>query len=141
MYYGRGSLQFYVLTHLILAMTSSYVVPPRGTKPSLPVDPTPNNYHHLESNRALPHPPNGPIRSEIHDNFTTPLKTSDECLTKRKAALGERNSRISDNKNTHFILGFNDASPLSEKVRHVNGNMKCKRDIDTQFQLGYRILP
>lgn len=45
-------------------MGSSYMAPPPGTQPSLPVNPVPKNYHHLESNRALPHPPKGPPSSE-----------------------------------------------------------------------------
>ena len=47
------------------AMGSSYVAPPPGTSAAQPVDPVPKDYHHLESNRALTHPPKGPTQSEV----------------------------------------------------------------------------
>lgn len=48
----------------IIVMSSSYVAPPPGTQRECPVNPAPQNYHHLESNRALLRPPSGPTQSE-----------------------------------------------------------------------------
>ena len=45
-------------------MSSSYVAPPPGTRREGPVNPTPHDYRHLESDRALLHPPPGPPSSE-----------------------------------------------------------------------------
>ena len=97
-------------------MTMSYTAPPTDARPSTPIDPFPKNFHHLESNRALPHPPKGSNRSEAQENFSIPLAGPDECVTRRSLALGERKTRISDNKNTHFVLGFDEPVTLSEKV-------------------------
>lgn len=96
-------------------MTSSFGCPPSGGRPP-PVNPTPHDYHHLESNRALPHPLKGPIHSEYHDKHKALLKSSGECLSKRKEAVGERTSRTSHNKDSHFVFGFDSGVPLSEKV-------------------------
>ncbi len=97
-------------------MTMSYAAPPVGIKPSTPINHTPKNYHHLESNRALLHPPVGAYCSEVQENFTTPLSGSEEFMSKRVSSFGERTTRISDNKNTHFVLGFDDSVAQSEKV-------------------------
>ncbi len=94
----------------------SYGAPPVGTKPATPIDRTPKNYHHLESNRALLHPPVGAYCSEVQGNFTTPLSGPEECMSKRVSSFGERTTRISDNKNTHFVLGFDGTVDQSEKV-------------------------
>lgn len=68
---GQSRCQNYSLrtlssfTDLHPVMGSSYVAPPPGTHPAPPVDPTPKQFYHLESNRALPRQPSGPERSEV----------------------------------------------------------------------------
>ena len=62
---------------LYIVMGSSYVAPPPETQREGPVNPTPKDYHHLESNRSLLHPPPGPPCSEnmvhVHVYSLTPL--------------------------------------------------------------------
>ena len=45
-------------------MSSSYVAAPPGTQRECPVNPAPQDYRHLESDRALLRPPSGPTQSE-----------------------------------------------------------------------------
>ena len=97
-------------------MTASYGNPRQVTGCLVLVKPDLKDYHHLESDRALTHPPKGPALSEVKQQFTVPLKDTQECITKRRNALDERRSRIGDSKQTHFFLGFDDSKPLSEKV-------------------------
>lgn len=117
-----------------IVMSSSYVAPPAGTQREGPVNPVPQDYHHLESNRALLHPPTGPPCSEnmvlhmidtsciyMHElstqaQFAAPLKSETEAKEQMRAAQTERKSRIEDNKHTHLVLGFDSTPPLSEKV-------------------------
>ena len=54
-------------------MGSSYISPPSGTGPAHPIDPAPKDYHHLESNRALPHPPKGPVKTEVQVIMPLPV--------------------------------------------------------------------
>lgn len=106
-------------------MAMSYPTPPAGVRPSTPCDPFPKDYHHLESNRALMHAPKGGNLTEACGNFTAPLAGPKECLSRRLSALGERTSRISDNKNTHFVLGFDESVALTEKVTHSLDTIVC----------------
>ncbi len=95
---------------------TSFALPPSNAKPRQPIVPDSKNYYHLESNRALLHPLGGGNLSEVRGNFTAPLSGPEECLTKRLSSLRERNDRITDNKGSHIVLGFDKPISMSEKV-------------------------
>ena len=79
MYTSVVCMNLCLMTCIILyaVMSSSYVAPPPETQREGPVNPTPKDYHHLESNRSLLHPPPGPPCSEnmvhVHVYSLTPL--------------------------------------------------------------------
>ena len=98
-------------------MTSSYVSPAKGCTRPPPVDPVPKSYHHLESDRALLHPPKTAHRSEAADQFITPIDDPVESTARRRDVLGERTARIKDNKQSHIFLGFDKPQQISEKVQ------------------------
>jgi Ca2+-binding EF-hand superfamily protein len=102
--------------HTTSVMRSSYVAPPPGTQREGPVNPAPQDYHHLESDRALLHPPTGPLLSENMAQFAAPLKSDTEAMERMEAAQSERDSRIKDSKHTHIVLGFHSTPRLSEKM-------------------------
>ena len=91
---------------------------PQCTEYTKPVVPVYREYHHLESNRALPegHPLLKPDRTEAQDNFARPIKTEEEYTTRNRANLSERTTRIEDNKSTHFVLG---SDPLRQETEQV----------------------
>ncbi|CAI8041472.1 Putative calmodulin-like protein 2 [Geodia barretti] len=103
-------------SHRKSVMSSSYVAPPPGTRREGPVNPAPHDYRHLESDRALLHPPPGPPSSENMTQFGVPLKSEEEARERVREARQERNSRIRDSKLTHIVLGFNSVPKLSEKM-------------------------
>ena len=70
------------------------------------VDPVPKSYRHLESDRALLHPPKTAPRSEAADQFVTPIDDPVESTARKMDVLGERTARIKDNKQSHIYLGF-----------------------------------
>lgn len=97
-------------------MGSSYTAPPSGSSPAHPINPAPKDYHHLESNRALPHPPKGPAKTEVQECFGVLVKSEGVSVGRTRAAVGERTSRMHYNKGTHFFLGFSKTPPLSEQA-------------------------
>ena len=101
-------------------MTSSYISPAKGFSRPPAVDPVPKAYHHLESDRALLHPPKTSSRSEASDQFITPIDDPVESASRMKETLGERTARIKDNKQSHIFLGFDQESQISEKVNHMH---------------------
>jgi hypothetical protein len=103
-------------SHRKSVMSSSYVAPPPGTQREGPVNPAPRDYRHLESDRALLHPPPGPPSSENMAQFGAPLKSEEEARERVREAFQERNSRIRDSKQTHIVLGFDSVPKLSEKM-------------------------
>jgi hypothetical protein len=98
-------------------MTSSYISPGKGHGRPPAVNPAPKDYHHLESDRALPSATKARTsRSEAADQYITPIGDPAECVAKRRETLRERTDRISDNKESHIHLGFDKPKQLSEKV-------------------------
>ena len=97
-------------------MTSSYISPAKGFSRPPAVDPVPKSYHHLESDRALLHPPKTAPRSEAADQFVTPIDDPVESTSRKMDMLGERTARIKDNKQSHIYLGFDRPQQISEKV-------------------------
>ncbi len=57
--------------------------------------------------------------------YGVPVKSRAEGIQRKRAALTERSSRITDNKGTHFILGFDQPPALSEKVRIIICGIVC----------------
>lgn len=107
----------YTLHNVIpTVMTSSYISPAKGFSRPPAVDPVPKSYHHLESDRALLHPPKTSSRSEASDRYVVPIDDPVECASRRRETLGERTARIKDNKQSHIFLGFDEMKQISEKV-------------------------
>ena len=105
-------------------MTSSYISPAKGFSRPPAVDPVPKAYHHLESDRALLHPPKASSRSEASEQYVTPIDDPAESTSRRRETLGERTARIKDNKQSHIFLGFDQEKEISEKViRKCMGNV------------------
>ena len=101
-------------------MTSSYISPGKGHGRPPAVNPTPKDYHHLESDRALPGiTKTRPSRSEAADQYGTPIEDPAECVAKRRDTLRERTDRITDNKQSHIHLGFDKPKQISEIVSHI----------------------
>lgn len=80
------------------------------------VKPSPKDYHYLESNRALPHPLDTTSNSETQARFRLPVENTEEYIQNQKRSMGDRTARISDNKKTHFIYGFDCPQYKTEKV-------------------------
>ena len=97
-------------------MTSSYISPAKGYTRPPAVNPVPKDYHHLESDRALPDTTKTMSCSEASDQYITPIEDPAVCVAKRRETLGERTARIKDNKQSHIYLGFDKPKQLSEKV-------------------------
>lgn len=101
-------------------MTSSYISPGKGHGRPPAVNPTPKDYHHLESDRALlpsaTKARESRSRSEAAAQYVTPIEDPAECVAKRRETLRERTDRISDNKESHIHLGFDKLKQISEKV-------------------------
>lgn len=95
-------------------MVSSYCT--LQSDPVKIIVPTHEDYHHLESNRALPHPLPPPTGSEAQDNYTVPRKGTQEYVDYQREHKGERSARILDNKRTHFLFGSDPPQNLTENV-------------------------
>ena len=101
---------------IIIAVTASSFPWHQGTDPMKVVVPEVKNYHHLESNRALPLPLiSGPSSSEARNEYIQHL-SSKEFSLKHKDSIGNRTSRIKENKGSHFTLGCDAPQNESENV-------------------------
>ncbi|KAL5463772.1 hypothetical protein EMCRGX_G032706 [Ephydatia muelleri] len=87
---------------------SCYRVP----EPALPLV---TDFHHLESDRALLHPPAGPRKSEVQESYRHSV-SKEEGMEMSRKSLTDRKSRISDNKQAHFHLGFDNEKRLTENM-------------------------
>lgn len=94
---------------------SSYTSPQRVNFAKL-VKPVRKDYHHLESNRALPHPLPSHIASEAQDKYTLPLDNLKDYAQKLGENIGNRTATTRHNKDTHFLLGSDDNQMKSENV-------------------------
>lgn len=84
----------------------------------VPQIPVYKDYHHLESNRALPrgHPLLKQSGSEAQDSFTLPIKTTEEYSKRKREGLEDRAARIRESKSTHYVVGYDPAQMESEQV-------------------------
>ena len=103
--------------NLYTVMSSSYVSPGKGYGRPQAVNPVPQDYHHLESDRALlPSATKSSSRSEASEQYVTPIDDPVERVAKKRETLRERLARTSDNKQSHIHLGFDEPKQVSENV-------------------------
>ena len=87
---------------------------------SLTADPpVRKDYHHLESDRALPHPLAAQKRSEVEDKYVVHLQNPEDYSQQRGQNIGERTNRDLHNKGTHFVFGSGYDPKTSETVIHA----------------------
>lgn len=78
--------------------------------------PKPIDYHHLESNRALPHPFLQGTCSEAQHSYKVPMEDTEEYAREKRGNVGSRNARREDNKSTHYVAGYCPSQKQTEQV-------------------------
>ena len=78
--------------------------------------PKPIDYHHLESNRALPYPLQQTTCSEAQHSYKIPIEDTEEYARKKGESIENRNARREDNKSTHYVAGYCPSLRQTEQV-------------------------
>lgn len=89
---------------------------PQCTGFEKPVKPVQDDFHYLESNRALPHPLLGHTASEAHIKYTLPLDNPKDYAQRLRKSIGDMTAMTRHNKGTHFQLGSDNNQKKSESV-------------------------